>query len=229
MLGLIAQFVPPLLRNDVIKKSTSLAWIWSRVRKYFSFTQSEVNFMKLHTIQKVEGERYETLFQRLISHLEDNLLTVASGINHDGAPVAADETMSPTVERLAAFMWLQLVDKRLPAYVMRIYAHDLQSKSLKDLQPQLAENMDSLLSELNTQEDIQIHYSKSANPQSNRYPQTTRPRQPQRQLYQQLQHQQPPRQNVHPRRNDPTLRICIICKSAGRQFTLAMISVIAGS
>ena len=165
LLGLIAQFVPPLLRNDVIKKSTSLAWIWTRVRKYYSFTQSEVNFMKLHTIQKVDGERYETLFQRIISHLEDNLLTVASEINHDGAPVEEDEVMSPTAERLAAFIWLQLVDKRLPAYVMRVYAHDLQSKSLKDLQPQLAENMDSLLSELNAQEDIQIHYSRSAHQQ----------------------------------------------------------------
>ena len=31
MLGMIAQFVPPLLSNDVIKKSTGLTWIWARV------------------------------------------------------------------------------------------------------------------------------------------------------------------------------------------------------
>ena len=72
MLGLIAQFVPSLLRNDVIKKSTSLAWIWSRLRRYYSFTQSEVNFLKLSSIQRCEGERYETLFQRILAHLEDN-------------------------------------------------------------------------------------------------------------------------------------------------------------
>ena len=67
MLGLIAQFVPSLLRNDVIKKSTSLAWIWSRLRRYYSFTQSEVNFLKLSSIQRSEGERYETLFQRILA------------------------------------------------------------------------------------------------------------------------------------------------------------------
>ena len=33
MLGIIAQYAPPLLRNDIIKKSTSLAWIWQRIRK----------------------------------------------------------------------------------------------------------------------------------------------------------------------------------------------------
>ena len=44
MLGLIAQFVPSLLRNEIIKKSTSLSWIWQRIRKYYCFTQSEANF-----------------------------------------------------------------------------------------------------------------------------------------------------------------------------------------
>ena len=51
MLGLIAQFVPSLLRNDILKRSTSLSWIWKRLRKYYSFSQSEVNFLKLSTIR----------------------------------------------------------------------------------------------------------------------------------------------------------------------------------
>ena len=32
MLGLIAQFAPSLLRNEIIKRSTNLAWIWQRIR-----------------------------------------------------------------------------------------------------------------------------------------------------------------------------------------------------
>ena len=216
LLGLIAQFVPTLLRSDVIKKSTSLSWIWSRVRKYYSFTQSEVNFLKLHTITKEEGERYETLHQRIIAHLEDNLLTVASNIQHDGAAVAEDEIMSPTTERLAAYIWLQLIDQRLPAYVMRTYAHDLQSKSLKDLQPQLAENMDSMLSDLNTQEDIQIQYSNSMMTQPARRNYSNRPAQQQQpQLRQRQTRPRTPNQGTltTPKSSE---RICIICKSAGR-------------
>ena len=44
MLGIIAQFSPSLLRDDILKKSTSLLWIWKRIRKHYSIGQSEVNF-----------------------------------------------------------------------------------------------------------------------------------------------------------------------------------------
>ena len=37
MLGIVAQYSPSLLRNDIMKKSTSLASIWTRIRKYYSF------------------------------------------------------------------------------------------------------------------------------------------------------------------------------------------------
>ena len=100
MLGLIAQFVPTLLRNDILKKSTSLNYIWQRICKHYSFSQSEANFLKLSSIKREEHERYETFSQRIVAHLEDNLLTVASCTIHDGAPVAVDEEMSPTMNDL---------------------------------------------------------------------------------------------------------------------------------
>ena len=68
MLGLVAQFVPSLLRSEIIKRSTSLSWIWNRLRKHYSFTASEVNFLRLSEIKKEEGERYETFYQRIIAH-----------------------------------------------------------------------------------------------------------------------------------------------------------------
>ena len=169
MLGIVAQFCPSLLRSDIIKKSTSLKWIWQRVRKHYSFSQSEVNFLKLYTIKREPDERYETLYQRIVAHLDDNLLTVESGIHHDGAALAADEEMSPSVERLAVYLWLTLIDRRLPAYVSRVYAHDLQSKSCKDLQPQICENIDSLLTEMAAQDDIHINYTRSTSNQRRRF------------------------------------------------------------
>ena len=80
MLGLIAQFAPSLLRNDIVKKSTGLKWIWQRIRQHYGFRQSEVNFLNIHKIMGTDRERYETLFQRLVSHVEDNLLTTDSEI-----------------------------------------------------------------------------------------------------------------------------------------------------
>ena len=42
------------------------------------------------------------LFQQMIADLENNLLTVDSGLTHDGSAPSADEEMSPTtrVDRL---------------------------------------------------------------------------------------------------------------------------------
>ena len=168
MLGLVAQFVPALLRSEIIKRSTSLSWIWDRLRKHYSFNSSEVNFLRLSDIKMEEGERYETFYQRIIAHIEDNLLTVSSGLTFDGEEVSEDEEMSPTAERLGVYLWLTKIDERLPSFVGRVYAHDLQSKSLKDIQPQLAASMDSLLADLAVQDEVKINFSRSRHTQKPR-------------------------------------------------------------
>ena len=117
MLGLVAQFVPSLLRTEILKRSTSLSWIWNRLRKHYSFSASEVNFLKLSEIKKEENERYETFYQRIMAHIEDNLLTISSGLLFDGATPKADEELSPTAERLGVYLWLTKIDERLPAFV----------------------------------------------------------------------------------------------------------------
>ncbi len=162
MLEFVAQYAPSLLYRDIIKKSTSIAWVWTRIRRHYGFVQSEVNFLNLHQIKRKDDERYETYFQRILSHLDDNLLTVASGLQHDGAAVAVDEYMSPTTERLAVYLWLSQIDERLPSHIQRVYAHELSMKSLKDLQPHLSRCMDALLRDISTQHDVQVHYTRSS-------------------------------------------------------------------
>ena len=71
-----------------------------------------------------------------------------------GAVATEDEVMSPTIERLEVYLWLTSIAQRLPAYVAFVFAHDLQTKMLKDIQPQLSQSMDSLLAEISTQENI---------------------------------------------------------------------------
>ncbi len=162
MIGYIAQFSPSLLYNDIVNRSTSLEWIWKRIRKHYSFQPSEANFLKLVSIKREPNERYETLFQRIIAHLEDNLLTTDCDITYDGERVTVSEELTPTCERLAVYLWLLLIDQRLPTYIMRVYSHDLQRMSLKDLQPQICDAMDSLLAEISNQEDVQVQFSRSS-------------------------------------------------------------------
>ena len=218
MLGMIAQFSPSLIRNEILNRSTSLVWIWQRIRRHYGFRQSEVNFLSIYKIKRVEGERYETLYQRLIAHVDDNLLTTGSGIEHDGAAITANEEMSPSCERLLVYLWLVLIDDRLPAYVSRVYAHDLQSRSLKDVQPQICQAMDSLLAELNAQEEIQVNRSFQRG--------RSAPFRPRRQSQQQQQQQQPLQRfdsQQRPNNQQPSSsnkpKSCVLCRSAGRSHT----------
>ena len=175
MIGLIAGYCPQTIRLEIERKCTSLQWIFNRVRRHYGFNKSEGNFLKLASIKRRDGERYESFFQRIMAHLYDNLLSAESQLIYDGQIYKGNEEMSPSTERLAVFLWLQIIDERLPMYVSRVYSHDLQKMSLKDLQPVLSQNMDSLLAELAAQEDIKLAYSHSSNNRSfNIRPKTSR-------------------------------------------------------
>ena len=162
MIGLIVGFCPEFIRLEIQRKCTSLNWIWKRIRRHYGFNKSEGNFLNLSTIKYQKGERYEAFFQRIMAHLYDNLMCPESTLIFDGEVFTQSEEMSPSTERLAVFLWLYYIDERLPMYVSRVYSHDLQKMSLKDLQPILSQNMNSLLIELAVQEDIKLNYSNSS-------------------------------------------------------------------
>lgn len=148
MLGLITTFVPHFLSNSIVRDSTSLDSVWQFIRKYYGFKQSEGNFMKYYSIRWEEGERPERLYQRLLAHLQDNLLTRDGKIQHDGECPTVDEDMSATVERLCVLRWMDLIHPGLINLVTRTFANDLLNKSLKDMQPQIVDALDGLLDEL---------------------------------------------------------------------------------
>jgi DNA polymerase III gamma/tau subunit len=104
--------------------------------------------MKFSTIVWEQGERPERLYQRILAHLQDNLLRKDAKLKHDDALPAKDEDMCPTVERLAVLRWMELLNPSLPALVQRTFAYDLQRMTLKDLQPQTVDALDGFMEEL---------------------------------------------------------------------------------
>lgn len=152
MLGLISQWVPHYLAGDITKNSTNLESIWQFIRKYYGFQQSETQFMKFSAIVWEDGERPERLYQRILAHLQDNLLKTGCKLKHDDTEITVDEDMSPTVERLAVMRWMELIHPNLPALVQRTFAYDLQRMTLKDMQPQIVDALDGFLEELRCDE-----------------------------------------------------------------------------
>ena len=130
-------------------------------------------------------------------------MTVESGIIHDGAPPAVDEALSPTAERLAVYIWSNLIDNRLPDFVSRQYAHDLQTKSVKEIQPMIVDNMESLLAGIAAEDDVQIAYTASNSTHSK-----SSSRSPFQSAY---------KGNNKPQAEAKGKKLCVVCKLAGRR------------
>lgn len=155
MLGLITQWVPHYISTDITNNSTSMDSVWAFIRKYYGFQASETQFMRFSAITWQEGERPERLYQRVLAHLQDNLLTTGTKLRHNGQFPTSDEELSPTVERLAVLRWMELLHPSLPTLVQRTFAYDLQRMTLKDLQPQIADSLDGFLEELR-QDEVKV-------------------------------------------------------------------------
>ena len=168
MLGFIAQHCASFLTSQITKTLTNLNSIWQLIKKYHEIRQTETQFMKLGSLKLEPGERYEKFYHRILSHVQDNLLTTDSPLQHDGAKVTTDEELSPTLERWVVLLWMQLIHVDLPALVQRTFAYDLQRMTLKDLQPQICDAIDSLLDELNNSEQLKSARSRIATPNRSR-------------------------------------------------------------
>lgn len=170
MLGLICQYAPHFFQNQIQNTSTSMQSIWSFIREYYRFAQSESTFMKFLDIRQEQEERPERLYYRLLSHIVDNLLCKDSKLLFEGVKVTEDEVMGPTIRRLIILNWLHVIHPGLPALLTRAFAFDLQRITLVDLFPQICESLDAFLDELKENDTVAAQVNYTDNRSGNRRP-----------------------------------------------------------
>ena len=225
-LGIIAGLAPPLLYHEIIDDTTCMSDVYRLLRSYYQFSPSESTFIKYYSIRRdvVNGslERPLHLFLRMKQYIRDNLLLSSGKIEHDGKIPTKSETLSPTTERLVVLRWLEVLHPQLPHHVSNVFSQDLQSKSLKDLQPRICEQIDDLLRQVEDRaenDNLSASYSKfsrNSNPR-NQY---------QHDSYKKSFKQQPPfqKQRSHTLPNNfnqsktPRLKTCEACKMLNLPF-----------
>ena len=121
MLGQIANYATIISRNTIFRNSTSINGVWQVIRQHYGLQSTCSRFLDLANIKLKSDQRPENLYRCLMSFIEDNLLTRASGITHHGAIPEADKQLSPSLENFAVFMWLQLLHLSLPSLVKQRY------------------------------------------------------------------------------------------------------------
>ena len=226
LLGQIANYCPVISRNSIIKNSTSLESVWQQIRSHFGFQTSGSHFLNLCDIRMETGERPEDLFQCLQSFIEDNLLTVGCGISHHGENVTEDEDLSPTLENVIIFLWLQLIHKDLPSLIKVKYGTELRNKSLASIKPEISVALPSLLEELGSSHTPVLRASASGSGfRQNTFNQSSSYNQRSNQPYGTYrQNNSGPNTRSNLSSNRPTSyqsqqrrpMVCSICKNAGR-------------
>ena len=120
MLEQLAVYIVPIIsKREVVERSISLKYIYDKLRSHYGIQPTGARFIDFYAIRLKPDERYETLYQRLLAFMDDNLLSVNGGITHHGVAIVADEAMSPTIENMIVLRWLELIHPGLPAIVKK--------------------------------------------------------------------------------------------------------------
>ena len=152
MLGQIANYAP-INRGTIVKSSTSLASVWKAIRQHLNIQATGARILDLASMSLNPGERPEVLYERLLAFVDDNLMTADGGLTHLGDAITEDEEVTPTVENINVVTWLRLVHKDLPKLVKQRYATELRSRSLASIKDEISSALDSLLDELQSNQD----------------------------------------------------------------------------
>lgn len=168
MLGQIANYATIISRNQIVKNSTSLGDIWDCIRQHYGFHTTGSRFLDLTKIKLSNGERPEDLYQRLVSFMDDNLLTKDGTLTHHSVKIEVDEEISPTLENVVVLLWLERLHVNLPALVKQRYGAELRNKTLASIKPEISQALNSLLEELSSGEDSRIMRAQAFSSNNNR-------------------------------------------------------------
>ena len=153
MLEQLAVYIVPIIsKREVVERSTSLKYIYDKLRSHYGIQPTGARFIDFYAIRLKPDERYETLYQRLLAFMDDNLLSVNGGITHHGVAIVADEAMSPTIENMIVLRWLELIHPGLPALVKQKYATNLRAVTLASIKAEVSLALPALLEEINNSE-----------------------------------------------------------------------------
>lgn len=97
-LGQIANWPVVISRNQIVKNSTSLKDVWSKLREHYGLQTSGSKFIDLMNSRLNPGERYEDLYQKLLAFFEDSLLVVGDSVKHHGQEVTVSEELNPSMK-----------------------------------------------------------------------------------------------------------------------------------
>ena len=162
LLTKIASYSPSCLVRAISKRTTCLEDIWALVRDWAGIQTTgsrHLNYYRVKHSWKPDGEETkQEFFYRLKDSMEDTLVLATDNITEDGHKVSEDEDMTPCINSTVVMDWIDAIGGApLVEHVHRVYAKDLETVTLGSLQSRISKNLDSLIHEIDEQQQAQIN------------------------------------------------------------------------
>ena len=152
MLGSISSFAPVISKRFITEEARSLNEIWDRLRTRFGCRKTGGLILDLASLSLENDESHEALWERVLSFVEGNLISVSDNIQHMGHDILRSEEMTPTLMNISIVLWLRTIHPNLPAVVKQKYATELRNKTLASIRDEISESLNSLLMEITGEE-----------------------------------------------------------------------------
>ena len=156
LLTTIAAYCPEGLFKTILVDSTSISWIKQRLIKVCNIESNGRHLPKALNISFNKGEESPAAFyEKVRSTFIDSLMP--EGTMFHGVPLTSQETLSPTFESVIVIMCLKAIHPELPDFIMnnKGMLFTTANPNFCDIKEELWETMDTLLTQMEAQENIQ--------------------------------------------------------------------------
>ena len=152
ILGSIAGYAPVISAKFIKHQSTSLESIWNRLRMYYGFRRTGSRILDLMEVKLENNESRESLWEKLYSFTEDQLLTPNGGISHNNVKQETTEEFTPTLLNLLVTVWLHTIHPSLPSLVKQRFSTQLRSCTVFTIREEISDAIPVILAELEEKE-----------------------------------------------------------------------------
>ena len=226
MLTIIAKLIHTDYYNPILRQSTSLQWIYTRLRQDYDIMQQGIHFLNLLDVKwDITASTTPTgLYNNYRSLIMGSLGKKGDKISWQNKELKQDENLSPTFEDLILLNVLQILHPRLPAFVKDQYAHKIgETRRIMDYKVEILTKAKQYIEEIESQESqptinnyVEVG-EQSEEPDCNYINTRGRPRdryqrsnyRPQRRFQNSNQRHQTSRNNLPP--------YCRLCQLSGQQ------------
>ena len=148
ILGSLATYCPVISSKFIKNQSTCMESIWSRLRVYYGFRRAGSRILQLLDFNPEMNESRESLWERLYSFVEDQLLTKDGEVLHENIKRETDEEFTPTLLNILVTIWLRTINPSLPALVKQRFATQLRSSTVYTLREEISDSIPSIIAEM---------------------------------------------------------------------------------